>query len=1434
MIGGLDVKGTTGSEQDNRSSVATGSHRMNTRSKRALHATGEDSGGPQGDKKCFSCLGTHTIYRCQRFIKKSVKDRRQEVRKNRLCFNCLGKHAYSLCNSERRCAVCNSKHHTLLHQGPNNSEVKVKDPVPTHAQEPSGSSNPVKTLTVSIENRTGTIILATAIVAMSNSRGLTCKFRALLDQGTECSFVSEKVVQTLQLKKRKTQVPLSGVGDSRGVVAKASVSFKLGSIHFPYNIFVVDALVLPQLTAQLPTRQAALQDFQLSIVQPLADPYFYRPGTVDIILGADVYGQLLRDGLHRLSSSGLVAQNTSLGWIISGRSEVQGSRRAVDDWLGTQQAKTHHCTMDENLSERLQRFWELEEVRGEKSLLSPSEVECENLFTNTSYRMTDGRFVVRLPVKTTLPLAMTETRNIAMKSLNQLHRRFVRDQKLADSYKEFMKFYEELGHMERVLDVDTRNSHAWYIPHHAVVQKSPWKLRVVFDASRKLADGSCLNRYLHTGPALQTELSLILTKWRKYRYAFTGDIIKMFRQILIDPAYRDYQRILWAPCPDERVVEYRLNTVTYGMNCVPYLAIRVLMQLARSDHDFPLGARCLCYNSYVDDVFAGSDDLSRALKKRDELVSLLHSAGMELDKWAANDTSLLPVSSSSSLGEVRQIDQEPSIKTLDLVWSPSKDTLGFKFDNLTASFQACTKRLVLSNIAKLFDPLGLLAPVIVVAKILLQDIWLSKCDWDSPLPVELNDRWVSYSNSLSEVSSIKVDRSLKYSLKARCELHGFSDTSVRAYAAVVYLRVQLEDSSPFVTLLMAKSKVSPVKAVSIPKLELLGATLLTNLVSYLQRLEFLKVLPVFMWSDSQIVLSWLKRHPATWKTFVANRVSHIQTELPAATWSFVPGSENPADLATRGVLPGELKTSAVRWLGPQWLSSNKEGWPDQPQGKRVLVMQSIERKVDCLLNRFSELSRLIRVVAYCLRPLKKLRLHKQGFALPMEFLSAAELADARLVVIRLSQEDHFGLELELLRDNHPLPKLSPLLKLNPFWDGKDRVMRVGGRLIHSSLSREMKHPPILHKQSPLSMLYVRHVHRMALHGGPTLTLSMVYKNVWILGALGLVKRELRICLKCQRIRPKLSSQLIGNLPSCRVTPSRPFSTCGLDYAGPFQVRVSRGRGVRSSKGYVALFICFATKAIHLELVGDLTTASFLVALRRFTGRRGQCTKIYSDNGTTFQGAARELKEMFNSASRFYKEVAVVLENDMTSWSFIPPNTPHCGGLWEAGVKSTKHHLKRIMACLNSRPLCPLTGDSDDLHALTPAHFLIGQESGVLPEADVPAVAENRLSRFQLIHRMRNSFWKRWSEEYLHHLQSRSKWRSREVNFGVGQLVTLRDDRYPPAKWPLGRVIELHPAADGTVRVVTIKTATSNFRRHISRLCPLYTDGDNSKKISNQD
>ncbi|XP_074033764.1 uncharacterized protein [Leptinotarsa decemlineata] len=311
---------------------------------------------------------------------------------------------------------------------------------------------------------------------------------------------------------------------------------------------------------------------------------------------------------------------------------------------------------------------------------------------------------------------------------------------------------------------------------------------------------------------------------------------------------------------------------------------------------------------------------------------------------------------------------------------------------------------------------------------------------------------------------------------------------------------------------------------------------------------------------------------------------------------------------------------------------------------------------------------------------------------------------------------------------------------------------------------------------------------------------------------------------------------MANLPPSRMTPSRPFSISGVDYAGPFQLRDRKGRNFKTFKAYIALFVCFSTKALHLEVVSDLTSECFLACLRRFMSRRGKCSEIYSDNGTTFVGANNEIKLFFDS---YKKNITEHLTTEGIQWHFITPNAPHFGGIWEAGVKSTKYHLKRVMgnaslnfeefytvlcqieACLNSRPLYPISTDPNDLTPLTPAHFLIGESLTALPEPSLLNLKENRLSRFQRTQQIVQHFWSRWTKEYVSNLQTRVKWKMQHPQLiKIGLMVLVKEDGLPPLKWKMGRILQIHKGIDGVIRSVTIKTTTGELKRPVVKICIL--------------
>lgn len=403
------------------------------------------------------------------------------------------------------------------------------------------------------------------------------------------------------------------------------------------------------------------------------------------------------------------------------------------------------------------------------------------------------------------------------------------------------------------------------------------------------------------------------------------------------------------------------------------------------------------------------------------------------------------------------------------------------------------------------------------------------------------------------------------------------------------------------------------------------------------------------------------------------------------------------------------------------------------------------------------------------------------------------------------------------------------------------ILRVGGRLRHSMLNYDEKYPIILPKQSSLTRLIIIHAHHATLHGGPQLTLNYLRQRYWILKGRNMVRSLIRQCIVCFREQPRSSQPIMGNLSAERVTPSRPFLHTGIDYAGPIQFRTSKGRGHKTHKGYIALFICLATRAIHLELVSNYTSEGFIAAYKRFTARRGLCTCLYSDNGTTFRGANQLLKSLFQAASKEHERLSTSLTMEGTAWKFIPPAAPNFGGIWEAGIKSAKYHLRRIIgnhtltyeefttvltqieACLNSRPISPLSEDPNDLTPLTPGHFLIGSPLLSIPEPSTLSIPTNRLGRWQLLTNMQEHFWRRWSKEYLHCLQQRRKWTAQSTPAQPGDLALIRDDHLPPAKWSLGRITTIHPGSDGHVRVVTLRTLRGLTTRPVTKISILPTD-----------
>ena len=451
-------------------------------------------------------------------------------------------------------------------------------------------------------------------------------------------------------------------------------------------------------------------------------------------------------------------------------------------------------------------------------------------------------------------------------------------------------------------------------------------------------------------------------------------------------------------------------------------------------------------------------------------------------------------------------------------------------------------------------------------------------------------------------------------------------------------------------------------------------------------------------------------------------------------------------------------------------------------------------------------------------------------------LSVDELAQAERYWITVAQHAAFAEEMACIASKCELPDKGCLVPLHPILDTQE-ILRVGGRGNQSKLPYSTRNPIVLPGNHTVTKLLVRAEHLRLLHTGPTLVAASLARRFNIAGARKLIRSITRACVTCRRTSVKPKSQLLGQLPVDRLAPGVVFKRVGVDYAGPLLIKAGSLRKPTYVKAYVCVFVSLSAKAVHLELVSDLTSEAFLAAFRRFVARRGKPSIMWSDNGSNFVGAARELKELYQllREPNTQQTIADFCSSQSIHWKFIPERAPHFGGLWEAAVKSMKKHLRRIMgcakltfeelttvlsqveACLNSRPLAPLPDSDDGLEAITPGHFLIGRPLEALPDPCLSYQPNSLLRRWRLCQALTRSFWQRWSTEYLLHVMKFTKWNRPTRNMEKGDLVCLHEDGLIPTRWPLARVVQVYPGEDGQVRVVTVRTAKGTYKRPVTKV-----------------
>lgn len=1070
-------------------------------------------------ERCAVCNEVHWMYFCPTFDNWSVKERWQFVKDTKRCVNCFKKHQDEICKSKYRCRICNGKHNTKLHM-----ENSVSAYVGSESSTIQGDDL-VYINTIHLENSTSKL-LATAMVQVKDKCGVRHTMRAFIDLGAESTFITERAAQMLGSSSQREHVPLLGLNDIPLGNATKSMTIKINSIIDQDFVIVTKALISKKIIRIKPNNNKSIINCKHLRGIPLADPNFSSESNVDLLLGVDIYGVTITNGIRKGTEYEPVAQNTHFGWLVFGA--LSPTSNGI--------IKVNYTS----LSQDLQRLWRNEEVEM-KPVMSEEHNKCKQYYESTTKRHSDGHYTVSLPYNMDCndENFLGNTYHLALKRQLSLERRFRSNTKLKEMYNAFMNEYLALGHMS-LCENDSRDG--CYLPHHAVVRENSTttKLRTVFDGSAKSSNGFSLNDRLLNGPTIQPELFDTLIRWRINKVALNADIEKMYRQIEIAPSDRNNQKILYRFSEKDPMKTYYLNTITYGTKSAPYLAIETTFTLADNESKtYPIASKRIKTDMYVDDLLSGADTTSEAVELRRQCTGIFNAGHFVLRKWASNDETVLSEipAEHRALQTPFELHQNDDIKTLGILWNPKTDKLYFKIDSSTlSSSKVITKRKLLSDGSKIYDPCGILSPITVKAKIMMQDTWKEGIDWDSNISNELQAQWNEYRSELHLLEKVEIDRWFFTTKRSKIWLHGFCDGSLKAFCAVIYLAQQTDEIMTS-RIVCSKTKVAPIESESIPRIELCGAVMLFKLMKRVAKILNISKEFVHLWTDSEVVLTWLHAHPSRWEVYVANRVSKIQEEYNMSYWRYVPSHINPADIGSKGACASQLVNNALWFYGPKFITMNENNWPINKwtpvetsigERKRVNVTCTPQTESE-ILTHFSKMNKLLRITALLLRFAHNTKQSTKDSPRKSPFVLPIEIREAKIVWMKHVQSIYFSKEISDLKSMGEVSSKSPLKSLNPRFN-ENKLLVVHGRLVHANIPQTNKYPIILPQKSHLSQLLIDRAHTVTLHGTIHLTLAHIRQEYWILNGRNAVKMYIHRCISCYRQKPQPMSQLMAPLP----------------------------------------------------------------------------------------------------------------------------------------------------------------------------------------------------------------------------------------------------------------------------------------------------------------
>ncbi|XP_055632521.1 uncharacterized protein LOC129772999 [Toxorhynchites rutilus septentrionalis] len=1289
-------------------------------------------------KPCIVCNREgHRVVECDKFKSFSLDERWNVVHQKALCRTCLNSHGKWPCKSWKGCGIegCHQKHNKLLH-------------LPSQPQPYSNmSANHL------IQGNGPFPMFRVLPVVLYAGERFEVIF-AFIDEGSSISLLDETIAERLCATGPSEPLTLQWTGmvtreepGSKRVQLDISVRGNSNRHKLSY-VRTVSCLVLPSQTLKY---KELCQRYPHLRGLPLEDYEMVQP---KLLIGLDHLRLGVPLKLREGGPMDPIAAKCRLGWSVYGCLSDSPSRAVVNFHVAA------YTDPDQKLNNQLRDYFALEDV-GVSGLYGPLESDedtrARKILERTT-RRTEHGFETGLLWRDDNP-DFPDSYPMAVRRLYSLEKKLEKNPTLKEQVREQISEYVRKGYARQATESELGNANMrpmWFIPLGVVVHpKKPNKGRLIWDAAA-VANGVSLNSKLLKGPDLLTPLPAVLSRFRQFPVAVCGDIREMFHQLWIRSQDRLAQCFLWRENRSDPIQVFMMNVATFGATCSPASAQYVKNLNAQEFAGlYPRASAAIVKNHYVDDYLDSFMTVEEAVEVVKEVILVHEKGGFEIRKFRSNSTQLLWEIGEITADEPKDLILERegiSESVLGMKWLPKEDRFVYTV-NLREDLRAIvdethipSKREVLKVVMSLFDPLGLISHLLVHGKVIIQGTWALGIGWDEPINCDLYQKWRQWVNLFPKLDKLSIPRcffSLFPDTFEYLQIHTFVDASDTAYSCAIYFRL-VHKNNVQLALVGAKSKVAPLKTLSIPRLELKAAVLGVRLQASILEYHTFPVSRRFLWSDSTTVLAWIRSDHRRFHKFVSVRIGEILTLSDRQEWRWVQSKHNVADVATKWKNGPNLEADSPWLRGPKFLYYGEQSWPKHPptvtSHEEIQRVQAHWNSTPLLdYSRFNRWTKLLRTMAYVFRFIESVQKKNFGQHLKAGLLTQRELARAELVLWKMAQEDAFPEERTVLKTTQGNPEIrhatvsksSSIYKTWPFMD-EQGILRMRGRIGAAPyVPFEAKWPAILPKCHPITTLITDFYHRQFRHANRETVVNEMRQRFEVAKLRSLIQRVTKNCVFCKITKTIPRAPVMAPLPEERLQPFvRPFTYVGVDYFGPVLVKAGRSQ----VKCWVALFTCMTIRAVHMEVVHSLSTESCVMAVRRFVCRRGSPAVFYSDNGTCFQGASRQLQEEISAMN---ETMATTFTNARTAWKFIPPATPHMGGVWERLVRSVKtaifsalniprkpddETLKTIIyeaeALVNSRPLTYIPLESADQESLTPNHFLLGNSTGLHAETEV--------------------------------------------------------------------------------------------------------------------